>query len=113
MLNTNDMNYCLLLHGGSFCCLSSNFLTFCSAFPNLVINPPEVILIAAAIKVLSDTKSGVAFNYTDQNGKTGSMVEAQVVAEILLYFRELTQVMLGEAISSSELIEFLRSNGLS
>lgn len=74
---------------------------------------PLTDFVATAIKALSDAKSGVVFNYTDQNGKTGTMVEAQVIAEILLYFRNLTQVMIGEAISSSELIEFLRSKGLS
>ena len=35
---------------------------------------------------------------------------SHIVAELLKYFRELTQVMIGEAIDRSELIEFLKEN---
>lgn len=74
---------------------------------------PLTQFIASAITALSRSRSGVVFNYQDQNGNAQSMVEAQVVAEVLKYFRSLTQVMIGEAIASSELISFLDSEGIS
>lgn len=40
------------------------------------------------------------------------MVEAQVVAEVLEYFRSLTQVMIGEAIAGSEVINFLKDKNI-
>ena len=73
---------------------------------------PLTSFIASAIEALSKTKSGVVFNYKDQSGNAKSMVEAQVVAEVLKYFRSLTQVMIGEAIAGSEVIAFLKQNNL-
>ncbi len=70
---------------------------------------PLTQFVASAIKALSESKSGVVFNYKDESGQIQSMVEAQVVAEVLKYFRNLTQVMIGEAITASELISFLES----
>jgi len=74
---------------------------------------PITSFVASAIKALSEAKSGVTFNYTDQSGNPQMMVEAQVVAEVLSHFRSLTQVMIGEAIAASELIDFLETNGIS
>jgi len=73
---------------------------------------PLTNFIASAIKALSKTKSGVTFTYTDETGNKQMMVEAQVVAEVLKYFRSLTQVMIGEAIAASELIDFLKTQGI-
>jgi len=70
---------------------------------------PMTNFVASAIKALSESRSGVTFNYTDESGNKQMMVEAQVVAEVLQYFRNLTQVMIGEAIASSELIGFLEN----
>ena len=68
--------------------------------------------VRSAIDELGKTRSGVVFNYVDDTGQSQHMVEAQVVAEVLKHFRDLTQVMIGEAIASSELMAFLRTNGL-
>jgi len=73
---------------------------------------PLTQFVASAINALSQSRSGVVFNYRDQSGNAQSMVEAQVVAEVLKYFRSLTQVMIGEAIASSELISFLDNEGI-
>jgi len=64
----------------------------------------------SAIKALANNKSGVVFTTTDQNGNTHSFVESQIVADLLEYFRGLTQVMIGEAISVEELKEYLKEN---
>jgi len=60
-----------------------------------------------ALGVLGQNRSGVVFTATDETGKVIKFVESQLVAEILNYFREMTQVMIGEAISSNILKEFL------
>lgn len=64
-----------------------------------------------AIEALANNKSGVVFSGTDGNGKPVQFVESQLVADILTYFRNLTQVMIGEAISSSTVVDFLKKHG--
>jgi len=65
-----------------------------------------------ALKALAENKSGVVFTGKDGRGNPVSFVESQIVADLLYYFRNLTQVMIGEAISVSELERFLEENGV-
>jgi|GEM_PF-701009 hypothetical protein len=67
----------------------------------------------AAIEALSKNDSGVCFTATDGNGKTKNFVESQLVAELLIHMRSLTQVMIGEAIAAEELISMLSEIDLS
>lgn len=64
-----------------------------------------------AIKALAENKSGVVFTATDGTGKTTQFVESQIVADLLAYFRSLTQVMIGEAIAAPTAADFLRGSG--
>jgi hypothetical protein len=73
---------------------------------------PITPFVRSAIEALASNKSGVVFTASDAQGKTQSFVESQVVAEILHYFRQLTQVMIGEAVAASELFEFLKNHRL-
>jgi S1-C subfamily serine protease len=67
----------------------------------------------SAIDALASGGSGgMAFTRTDSSGKKTRVVESQVVAEVLMYFREMTQVMIGEAISVSELKAILSENNI-
>ncbi len=66
----------------------------------------------SALEALSNNKSGITFQYTTSNGEKGLMVESQIVADLLFYFRDLTQVMIGEAISINELYSFLKENNI-
>ncbi|MBI4199270.1 MAG: trypsin-like peptidase domain-containing protein [Chloroflexi bacterium] len=66
--------------------------------------------LASIIEVLSKQQSGVVYYATDDQGNRQALTEAQLVAEVLLYFRQMTQVVLGEAIHGEELIAFLRAN---
>jgi len=66
----------------------------------------------SAIKALSENKSGVGFSRTNTDGTTEQMVESQVVAMLLQSYQNLTQVMIGEAISITVLQEFLKENGI-
>ncbi len=68
---------------------------------------PLTPFVASAIDALSKNPSGVVFTATDAQGKTRNFVESQVVAEVLLFFRSLTQVMIGEAVAVSELRAFI------
>jgi hypothetical protein len=47
------------------------------------------------------------FTATDNLGNQKNFVESQIVADLLIYFRDLTQVMIGEAISINELKSLL------
>jgi len=61
----------------------------------------------SAIEALGNNRSGVTFTTSDSKGNEQTFVESQLVAGLLKYFRDLTQVMIGEAISVSELKSFL------
>jgi hypothetical protein len=66
----------------------------------------------SAIDAFAKNKSGVVFTATNEKGEQIKFVESQLVAELLEYFRNLTQVMIGEAISVSELRAFLTEQGI-
>lgn len=66
----------------------------------------------SALNALANNKSGVVFTATDEKGTQIRFVESQLVADLLEHFRSLTQVMIGEAISVSELRTFLNEQGI-
>lgn len=53
----------------------------------------------------------MSYTATDEQGNTKRFSEAQLVAEVLMYFRQMTQVVIGEAVSGEELKAFLNSHG--
>jgi hypothetical protein len=63
--------------------------------------------LASAIEVMGKNGTGVAFEGTDGTGKKITFVESQLVAELLKYYRDVSQVYIGEAIATGELIAFL------
>ncbi|MDP9268224.1 MAG: serine protease [Acidobacteriota bacterium] len=67
-------------------------------------------IVKDAIEVLAKNPSGVVYTATDANGQPKNLSEAQVVAIVLEQFYKTTQVMIGEAISVSELRRFLEAN---
>jgi S1-C subfamily serine protease len=67
----------------------------------------------SALDVLAKNASGVAFDATNEKGEKVTFVESQLVAGLLNYFRDLTQVMIGEAISVSDLKDLLKENSIS
>jgi hypothetical protein len=60
-----------------------------------------------AIEALAKNDSGVMFTATAENGAKTQFVESQIVAELLIHMRNLTQVMLGEAIAIEEVVSML------
>ena len=71
---------------------------------------PITPFLASAIEALSKNPSGVVFTAKDGKGSDKQFVESQVVAMVLNYFKDMTQVVIGEAIAGSELIAFLKEN---
>jgi hypothetical protein len=60
-----------------------------------------------AIDVLSKQHSGLIYPGTDGQGKPISFTEAQIVAQVLESFYQMSQVVIGQAIRASELTAFL------
>jgi len=73
---------------------------------------PITSFLASAIEALSKNPSGVVFPATDEKGNKKLLVESQVVAMVLNYFRDMTQVVIGEAIVGWELVTFLKENNI-
>lgn len=73
---------------------------------------PITKFLTFAIDTLSENRSGVVVPAMDEKGNKTLLVESQVVAMVLNYFRDMTQVVIGEAIVGSELIAFLKENGI-
>jgi S1-C subfamily serine protease len=73
---------------------------------------PISSFVRSAIEALEKNPSGFMYSSTDEQGNKHALSEAQVVAEVLKYFRMMTQVVIGEAIAGSELIAFLETNKL-
>lgn len=65
--------------------------------------------VASALTALANNASGIVFTGWDEKGNRKNFVESQVVAEVLEYYRSLTQVMIGEAIVVSELLSFMET----
>lgn len=61
----------------------------------------------SAIEALANNSSGVTYAATNENGDVKRFVESQLVAELLIHMRNLTQVMIGEAIAVEELTAML------
>jgi Trypsin-like peptidase domain len=66
--------------------------------------------LASAIEVMAKNGTGVAFEATDGTGKKTTFIESQLTAELLKYYRDVSQVFIGEAIAAEELIAFLDSH---
>lgn len=73
---------------------------------------PITPFLLSAIEALSKNRSGVIFRAEDEKGNKKEFVESQVVANVLNYFRDMTQVVIGEAIVGSELISFLKESDI-
>lgn len=65
-----------------------------------------------AIIALANNQAGVMFTATDSQGNARSYVESQLVADVLKYFRSMTQVVIGEAIPATDVTSFLSSNNV-
>ena len=68
--------------------------------------------LQSALSALQENKSGVMFSAADDSGQNHQFVESQIVAQLLHYFRDMTQVVIGEAISAQEVIDFLNANNV-
>ena len=63
--------------------------------------------VQSAIQAFANNRTGVVFTGTGPDGKPITMVESQIVAEVIGSLRDMAQVMIGEAIAVEELADFL------
>lgn len=73
---------------------------------------PITPYLQSAIQALASNSSGVVFTASNAQGQSKQFVESQIVAEILQYFRDMTQVVIGEAIAPRDVVAFLDANGI-
>jgi hypothetical protein len=66
----------------------------------------------SALEALKNQKSGFQYTATDGGGNTFTFSEGQLVGDLLQYFRDMTQVVIGEAIAADELVSFLDTSKL-
>lgn len=69
--------------------------------------------LQSAIQALANNKSGITFTTTDGQGNQHTFVESQIVAEVLVYFQSMTQVVIGEAIMPIDITNFLDTHSVS
>lgn len=67
--------------------------------------------IESALNALSTANSGLMYNVQTPDGKTTTLSEGQVVGSVLTYLRSQTQLVLGQAVTSNDLLNFLKSAG--
>jgi len=73
---------------------------------------PIPLYIESALAALANQKSGFTYTRTLASGKTETISEGQVVAEVLTYLRSQTQLVLGHAVTSQDLVAFLKKEGI-
>ncbi|HXZ28622.1 MAG TPA: serine protease [Terriglobales bacterium] len=67
-------------------------------------------IVRNAIEALARNKTGVVYTATDPQGNQKSFAESEIVAMVLDQYYTFTQVMIGEAISVSEVRAFLKAH---
>jgi len=71
--------------------------------------PQDVLQILAT---LEQQKSGFQYTRTKPDGSTESVSEGALIAAVLKFLREQTQLVVGHATSASDLQSFLSKNGI-
>ncbi|MGD0012863.1 MAG: serine protease [Bryobacteraceae bacterium] len=66
--------------------------------------------LQSEIDVLAQNPYGMMYVATDPAGNRKQVSEAQIVADVLIYFRSMTQVVIGEAVAADELVAFLNDH---
>lgn len=74
---------------------------------------PIPVIIESALEALSNQKSGFVYTKTLKDGTTETLSEGKVISEVLKYLRNQTQLVLGRAVTSTDLINFLKTNTIS
>ena len=69
-------------------------------------------IIKRALDALSNQRSGFTYTITSPSGEKSTVTEGQVIAGVLKYLRSQTQLVLGHAVTSKDLITFLKHDGI-
>lgn len=94
--------------GGPVMCWGQTSLVAVSVSKHAPIDP----FLLSAISALASNRTGVVFNATDAAGNQLRFVESQLVADVLTYFRSMTQVVIGEAIPADDIVKFLAAHNV-
>jgi hypothetical protein len=70
--------------------------------------PPH---IGQILDLLSHQQSGLTYEATAPDGRKVTFTEGQLIGEVLLYLRSQVQLVIGYAVTTSDLQAFLRANG--
>lgn len=68
--------------------------------------------VESEIAALKNSPYGVQYSATDSSGNRKNFSEAQVLADVIEYLRSQVQLVIGYAATSSDLQNFIRSQGL-
>lgn len=71
---------------------------------------PQTVM--SGLQALANNGNGLQFQAADNQGNVKNISESQIVAMFLDHLRKLAQVNIGEAISATDLMDFLNSNKL-
>jgi len=73
---------------------------------------PVPQIIESALEALLAQQSGFEYTRTMPDGSQENVSEGKIVGEILKYLRSQTQLVLGHAVTSYDLRQFLQANGI-
>ncbi len=73
---------------------------------------PIPLYIESALKALSNQGSGFMYTRILDNGQKENVSEGQIIGEVLYYLRSQTQLVLGHAVTSTDLVLFLQKNNI-
>jgi S1-C subfamily serine protease len=68
--------------------------------------------IESALDVLKKQQAGFTYTKNHPDGKTETVSEGQVIAEVLYFLRSQTQLVVGHAVKSGDVRDFLKANGV-
>jgi len=69
--------------------------------------PPYIV---SALEALTNQQSGFMYEATDAAGKKITLSEGKIVGDVLYYLRSQTQLVMGHAVSTAQLVDYLRAN---
>ena len=71
--------------------------------------PPNV---QSEIDALKNNSYGMMYNGTDSSGKTVTVSEAKILADVIEYLRSQVQLVIGYAVPAKDLRKFLKQQGI-
>jgi S1-C subfamily serine protease len=71
--------------------------------------PPYIV---SALQALANQQSGFTYEATDASGKKIVLTEGKIIGDVLFYLRSQTQLVIGHAVSTAQLVDYLRAQNI-